>query len=301
MKLKSKITRRWRRLLAAAASLVLLLLALFLWNGIEDSWMIPESGVTSHSAVEPGEHLTIMAWNLAKCDFHQGGLDFKSTDAVRDRLDEIAEVVHSENVDLLFVSEVVLEAAPCLVNQVEYLAEQAGFHAWCYGDNYSFGLPFVRIRSGNAILSRFPLTADRVEQLRGETSVWNPTGARRVLWAEVELGGKSLACASIRNDSIDLENNAAQTADILAELGPEPVLIAGDFNAEPGDEPMELWRESGRFRGVFDGPATYPAKAPYRRIDTVLVPQTWPAGATSRVLDVDLSDHEPVVVKTAWN
>ncbi len=60
---------------------------------------------------------------------------------------------------------------------------------------------------------------------------------------------------------------------------------------------MELWKRSGRFRGVFQGAPTYPAASPYRRIDTILIPAAWPGAITQTVLDEDLSDHEPVVVE----
>lgn len=297
---------RWLKLLALGA---LLLAALFCWNGLSTSWQEPTSGRTDHPervfrAPEGGEvELTLMAWNIAKCNFHAGGASFKTKDEVREQLDRIAAVVTQESVDLLFLSEVILEAAPCRVNQVAYLAEQAGFAHWCYGDNYSFGVPGARIRSGNALLSKLPMEALRVEQLPGGTPFWRPTGNRRILWAEVRLGNEPFHCASVRNNSFDLTNNAAQVAAILDGLPELPVVAAGDFNAASATEAFGLWRESGRFAGVFDGPATFPARRPDRRLDTVLLPLDWLDGYaatwTDEVLDVDLSDHEPVVVRAA--
>ncbi len=287
--------RKW--LLRVLGALPFLGFALFVWNGSSRAWQVPDSGTTQLAPSIPGETLRIMAWNLAKCGFHQGGFDFLSTDEVERKLDAIAEVIRREEIDLLFLSEVVIEAFPCPVNQVAYLADKASFSDWCYGDNYSFGLPFARIRSGNAILSRFALNPVSVEQLAGETSLWDPTGQRRVLWADLEFGQETLRVGSIRNDSFDLKNNAVQTREILESLGAQPTLLGGDFNAEPGSEPMELWKRSGRFRGVFQGAPTYPAASPYRRIDTILIPAAWPGAITQTVLDEDLSDHEPVVVE----
>ena len=298
---------RIRRLVKVLGAALLFLAALFSWNGLETSWRVPVSGSTGCpermiSGTEGTPFaLTLMAWNIAKCGFHQGGTTFRSKGEVRAQLDRMAAVILEHEVDLLFLSEVVLEAAPCQVNQVAYLAERAGFAHWSYGDNYSFGVPGARIRSGNAFLSRLPMEALRVEQLPGGTPFWRPTGNRRILWADVALPGGVVACASLRNDSFNLVNNAVQVREILAGLGQAPTVAAGDFNAPPGTEPMRLWESSGRFAGVFDGDATYPSQAPTRRIDTVLLPVEWrdslSATWSEEVLDVDLSDHEPVVVR----
>ncbi|MCP5020483.1 MAG: hypothetical protein GY930_01795 [bacterium] len=243
-----------------------------------------------------------MAFNLAKGFVYDGGLDFKTEEQITSWLDEVAALVIAEEVDLLFLSEVVFEAGPCPINQVTYLAEAAGFHAWAYGDFYSFGIPGYRMRSGNAILSRFPLKALEVQQLAGARHFWNPHGTRRLLWAEIELGGaQPLLVGSGRNETFIRVNKPVQVRQILDRLkteGDRPVLLAGDFNDTPTSESFRLWRGSGRFQGVFDGKPTWPARAPRRRIDSVLVPIAWPELVGERVLDVKLSDHRPVVVVT---
>ncbi|MDF1838908.1 MAG: hypothetical protein P1V35_13640, partial [Planctomycetota bacterium] len=53
---------------------------------------------------------TLMAWNIAKCDFHQGGLNFRSEEDVRGHLDKLAAVILEQDVDILFLSEAVFEA-----------------------------------------------------------------------------------------------------------------------------------------------------------------------------------------------
>ena len=289
------MTRR-RRLFGLALLALVALLALFAWNGLERSWRVPESGLTTAPADAAGPTLRVMAFNLAKLGFHRGGLEFADSSEVRSRLEAVAAVAREHEADLLFLSEVVWQAGTSPVNQVIELAEAAGFHAWTYGDNYSWGLPGLRVRSGNAILSRFPLRDGRVTQLVGGAPFWNPTNNRRLLEAEVQLGDSWLRCASLRNDSIDLANNAAQVEQILSALPDDPLLLAGDVNAEPHERPLALLRESGRFRGVFDGAPTFPSHAPGRRIDTVLVPASFGGVVSQVVLDVNLSDHEPVLV-----
>ena len=223
------------------------------------------------------------------------GYRFAKPAAVRARLDAIAQQLREHEVDLAFLSEIVREAAPAPLDQVRYLAEAAGFHAWVYGDNYSFGLPFARIRAGNALLSRFPLRPGAVLQLPGARPFYRPTNNRRVVFGELLLGTRAHPFAVVRLDSFDLANNLRQGRALLAESSRD-TLFGGDFNCEPGDAAFQLWRDSGRFAGVFDGPPTYPAHAPSRRIDTVLVPPSFGRVLEARVLDWDLSDHEPVLV-----
>ncbi|MFT5200169.1 MAG: endonuclease/exonuclease/phosphatase family metal-dependent hydrolase [Planctomycetota bacterium] len=295
--------RKRTKISLTLAAVPTLLVALFCWNGLETSWRIPESGVTKAPAAVPGDELTIMAFNLAKGFVHEGGLSFKTEAQITDWLDEVAALVVAEGVDLLFLSEVVFEAGPCPINHVVHLAEAAGFHAWAYGDFYSFGIPGYRMRSGNAILSRFPLKALEVQPLAGARRFWNPRGTRRLLWAEIELGdAEPLLVGSVRNETFIPANKPVQVREILDRLqgeGHRPVLLAGDFNDTPDSESFRLWRDSDRFQGVFDGAPTWPTwptRAARRRIDSVLVPIAWPDLVGERVLDVKLSDHSPVVV-----
>ena len=97
------------------------------------------------------------------------------------------------------------------------------------------------------------MEALRVEQLPGGTPFWQPTGNRRSLWAEVTPGSGRVLCASLRNDSFELENNAAPVRQILAGMPAGPVIAACDSNAVPGTEPLRLWEATGRFAGVFNG------------------------------------------------
>ncbi len=276
------------------------LLALFTANGIRSRSAPPESGTVvappargSGAAEHPGR-LVVVAWNIARAGAYRGGLDFASPDDVRARLERMAELIRSAEPDLVFLSEVVRECGPCPVDQVETLARLTGLFHFAFGEEKSFGLPFYRLRSGNALLSRRPLRPVANEQLAGGRPFFEPTNNRRILWCDVELEDGPLRVGSVRNDSFDLANNAQQVRQILARLDGRPALLAGDFNAEPHDPSLALLGESGLFAGNFDGPPTFPARAPRRRIDYVLAPRDWRV-VSERVIATDLSDHLPVV------
>lgn len=294
--------------LAAAASVLVvaaLVLALFVWNGTRETWRVPRTGENRHvvrSVAHPSEDgartLRVMAFNAAKCGFHRGALEFASADEVRATLDRVASAIRAESPDLVCLSEVVMEAAPYDLDQVEYLAGACGFARWAAAENYSFGIPGFRIRSGNAVLANLELRALDVQQLAGARPFWSPTGNRRALWFEVRVNDAWLLGASIRNDSFDLANNLVQVDELIARVGERLALIAGDFNAEPGTPPMERWLAGGRFVGFAAEPPTFPAGAPTRRIDQVLAPAAWKV-TDLRVVDTGVSDHLAVVATFA--
>ena len=117
---------------------------------------------------------------------------------------------------------------------------------------------------------------------------------RRVLWCTLDVDDTPILIASVHNDSFNGTNRLRQTHQILEFVGNRPALLAGDFNARPDEPPMQLIRDSQRFVGAFDGPATFPAKKPVQTIDYILAPGAWTL-IDHRVIETDASDHLPVV------
>jgi len=234
-----------------------------------------------------------MTYNIAKC-FVREGFAFRDADDVRRLLDKIGALMNTENPDLVFLSEAVFECGPCPVNQVRYLAEKTGMHAYAFGANYNWGLPFYRMRSGNALLSRFPLKAREVEQLPGGQPFYNPRNNRRILWCEVTINGTAVTAGVVHNDSFNIRNNLTQARYLLDRLDGKPALLAGDFNAKPRQAPINAFAQSGLFSAEFDGPATYPSTNPVRCIDFIMAPRGWIL-KEHRAITSTLSDHLPVL------
>lgn len=267
------------------------LLALFVIDGLSGDWRTPIVTCTNAGAGDARpESLRVAALNVAKCDVHTGGMSFASVDSVTSRLDRIAACLTAEACDVVLLSEVVFECGPVPVDQVDYLARKAGFGWYATGENYRFGLPIFRIRTGNAILSRRPLRPVETQALNGDRPFWNPTNRRRALWCEMELGDGWLLVGSVRNDSFDLANNSVQVDQLLRFSEGRPALIGGDFNAPPDSESMEKLRGSRRFVLPTDSTPTFPASSPSRRIDEILGPATWKI-VRSAVFDTGVSDH----------
>lgn len=296
----SKLRRRWRIPLLVLVLVVVAPPLMFALNGtVLAKGERPTAG--TYTGVEPvpaadGEAISVVSYNVAKGFAHKSGLEFDTPQSVRGRMTRMAEAVRAENPDLVFLSEVMTECTPCPVDQLEVLARACGLPHWAFGENYCFGLPFVRVVGGNAILSRTPLVPVANPSLSGHKPFWDTGNSRRALFASTEVKGRTVLLGSLHNDSYDRKNNAVQVREILAFIGDRPCLLAGDFNAKSTEEPIKLVRESGRFVGAFDGPPTFPADAPEKRIDYVFAPAGWEHVET-RVLDTRASDHRPVVAR----
>ena len=294
------MTRR-RKILAAVlavAAVPVLAGLLFVVNGLLlADGTSPRSGVVtgavSAPARTPGE-IRVMGFNVAKCFIYEGGVRFASRKEVAARLDRMCAIIREANPDILCLAEVAREGGPCDVDQVRYIAEHTGLANWAFGENFSFGLPFLRVVSGNAVLSRFPVRPVANISLAGRKPFYVTKNNRRALLCRVGADGAELHVWAIHNDSFNLTNNLAQVSQELAYEASADVVMAGDFNAWPGTAPIKALRESGRFSGVFDGPKTFPSDAPDRTIDFVLGPAAWRV-MNHRVIVDTASDHCAVV------
>ncbi len=293
---------RWR-LWWWVSGAVLALVALFAWNGLVLAHgQSPVSSDTdprnrhmpARSTATADGRIRVLAWNLAKCFVYRGGLSFASRDDVESRLGRMVAVIRAENPDLVFLSEVVTECTPCNVDQVRFLSRETHLQFWVFGENYNFGLPFLRMVGGNAILSKDRLRPVGNPDLVGRKPFYMTRNNRRILFCRAVVAGELVLLGAMHTDSFDLVNNLRQTQQVLAFENHAPMLLAGDFNAEPDSASLAAVVGSGRFVGALHGPATYPAESPRRRIDYVFGPVGWKL-IDSRVLDEKTSDHRPVV------
>lgn len=292
-----------KRIALALLVIILTPVALFAFNGLVlGHGETPVLSHTAHPATAPlaGESpkVKVMAYNIAKCFVHRYGLSFNTVEAVQKRLDGIIAVVNTEQPDLLFLSETVVECGPCNVDQVASIANATGMHAVLFGENYNAGLPFYRVMGGNAILSRRPLEAVANPSLAGRQPFYITKNNRRALWGATELGGKRVLLASLHNDSFNIRNNLAQLEQILAFAGDTPAIIAGDFNARPDQAPIALMQKSGKFVGKVDGPQTFEAGKLYEVIDYIFAPKSWEL-LSHHTINTLASDHLPIVSEFA--
>lgn len=247
--------------------------------------------------VVPGEADAGVPLRVATYNIHAGaGLDGRFD------LGRTAGAIRSLDADVVGLQEVDehWDGRSRFTDEARELAARLGmrvFFAPIY-DRPGAGPGAPRRRFGVALLSRHPIVdAANHEISRLPTQGPDPHPARLPGFGEVAVqvrGARVHVFCTHLDFRPDPTVRAAQVRDMLAITGRErgPVVLVGDFNAEPGSRELApLWES---LRDVVPGGGTYPADRPIRRIDLVAVsPGLRPVGA--RVAPTTASDHRPVV------
>ena len=190
------------------------------------------------------------------------------------------------------------------VDQTAWLSERLGMHGihgWTVRrvrrDRSADG------RHGNALLSRQPWTGRQVTRFADVAGVERRgvvAGTTRTPLGPVRFVSAHLSTRHASLRSAEVGQLLTVVAKDRAAAVRTPVVVAGDFNAEPrnpeladlADTLTDAWR--GSRQGLGD---TAPAAKPWRRTDHVWVGGLTPVGAA--VLRTEASDHLPVVVDLA--
>ncbi len=311
--------RRWgRRVLALLATIAVVSLT---WHvalrGTAPlrAVRIVENGQAPPTPVpdERSMRLRVGTWNIA----HGRGLaesNFGSNEAARlQRLRNIAAVLEAQDLDLVILNEVDFDCTWSHgVNQASFIAEAAGFSWWAEQRNVDTGAPFLRLAYGNALLSRHRIrSADRLEHDAASGLLSMIAGYKRTLLCEVEFYRRAVVLMSVHLHEHDAAARMSSALDIAraAEQHDLPVIAGGDLNAgasgqwpySPGATALNSLLRSGVLKpdsafGQSAPQMTWPADAPHMRLDWILAPSDWKV-ISSTVLNVQLSDHRPVIVE----
>ncbi|EMS35034.1 Putative secreted protein [Mariniradius saccharolyticus AK6] len=174
------------------------------------------------------------------------------------------------------------------------LAELTGMHGY-----FAKAIDFSQGGYGEAILSKWPLEFSTI-------SLPTPMGGegRSMAFAKVEFSdGKEFIFAGTHLCHEFEANRNAQTEEIIRQLLRHelPVVIAGDFNFEPNERAYGILSKDFLDAALLlnaSPAATYPAEAPTSRIDYFWISQDLRGTVISiEVLDVDFSDHRPILMK----
>jgi endonuclease/exonuclease/phosphatase family metal-dependent hydrolase len=222
-----------------------------------------------------------------------------------DNLARVADVVRAAGADVVLLQEVDRGTRRSGgVDQPATLARLTGYHA-------AFGrtLDYDGGQYGIAVLSRWPVRRDTLVHLPIDPpqeragGSYEPRGAQQVT---LDAPRGPLAVVNTHLDaSRDDGYRRQEIRTVLAiaraaGAGGVPVLVGGDFNAEPGSAPhaaalaaglRDAWTECGRGDAL-----TYPEDRPVKRIDYLYL-----TGAArcdeARVIESRASDHRPVVFR----
>jgi endonuclease/exonuclease/phosphatase family metal-dependent hydrolase len=234
------------------------------------------------------------------------------------RLLEISDFLRNENLDIIVLNEVDFNCTWSYgVNHARYIAARTGHKYRIEETNLDLSLPLLRIRCGNAILSRYPLDNSAVVDLPSYTMFEGLViGKKRGVMATVRPEGREPFCVLAlhlddRSEKIRVES-VEKIAPIISDCTSRglPLVIAGDLNSGfPGfhrsfgssykDNAMAKLRAVGEFRFRPDGKPkkadmTYPAGKVNRTIDWI-IPTTHFTFSEYKVIPVSYSDHYPVI------
>lgn len=209
-------------------------------------------------------------------------------------LEQLAEFIKRENPDLVALQEVDVntyrDRAPDQ-NGKNFINELA-YHTGMFGA-YGKTIDYKGGYYGIGILSKYPLAAtERVFLPKTE----HGKEQRALLIADIEYRDKTyLTFISTHLDYTNTKERQIQVKELNALLKdkPHPIIIAGDFNAEPSSE--EISKGMSNWLQTCNDNPTIPAKNPKAKIDYIFAypKEKWDVIDTKN-FDLLLSDHLPV-------
>lgn len=228
--------------------------------------------------------------------------------------------IRSGNGDLAGTAAAIRALAPDVVALQEvdvHWAERSGFadQASALAERLGMHARFARIyhlpaasadqparEFGVALLTRYPIVRSRNDTLtRLSTQEANPVPAPMpgLLEATIDVRGTPVRVFDTHLDyRKDPGVRARQVREMLAHIdaSPGPTLVFGDMNATPDAPELQplLHRLHDAWTGAAGPGFTYPAEAPAKRIDYVLVSAHFHV-RTATVPATEASDHRPVV------
>ncbi len=234
----------------------------------------------------------------------------------RQRHRSIVETLRTIDADVIALQEVWEDAER---NQAAAIADELGYPAHVYAHN----LERDGVRSGNAVLARWPIVRTETRVLpRAAASVADDEGEERLaVLAEVDgpRGPIQIFCAHLSwraDHSAVRQAQAGEICRFVRECRPRrfPAIVAGDLNAEPSSDEIRLLtgraaspvpgvvlRDAWEAAGRRDPGHTWSNENPFarasldldRRIDHILVGSPKQGGA-GQVLEAWIAGDHPV-------
>jgi endonuclease/exonuclease/phosphatase family metal-dependent hydrolase len=222
--------------------------------------------------------LRVLSYNI-----HHGEAMDKKFDYER-----LAKVINDLSPDIVALQEVDVGTERASgVDQAALLGRLCKMH-------HAFGhaMPYQGGQYGEAILSRFPIEKVLVHPLPYQFEQ-EPRAALEVRITPEGIGPIVFVGTHLCHQKVE---NRVQQTQRIGKLFPKqegsPVILAGDFNARPGSEPMKVLLEAGWVDAV----------APHSVIDYVLLRSCdpWKVKEVTIVDEPVVSDHDPVMVVLQW-
>lgn len=168
-------------------------------------------------------------------------------------VDAVAQTLQALNPAIVCLNEVDLRKQPAGLEQLSKILGTEHVHFFGH----------VRGTYGNAILSRYPLTATRDVHVEGGSQLEHPKGSgqiyrigRGMAVATLQLPGRTFTIASLHLDHMSEDERVVQMSHVLREassFGGNPHIIVGDLNALLRDDYSAAEWASAEAKAVRNG------------------------------------------------
>lgn len=223
---------------------------------------------------KPQARVRLLTLNIAHGRRSAGLKASVAPETVQANLAAVAAFLREQDADLVALQEV--DAASTWTNsvdQLEYLAEAAGYPYRYHGIHFDAAMGPLRMAYGTGLLSRLELRDTVSWVLPG--SSWHSKGA---VAAAIEINGQPVTVVSVHLDSGDSASRMRQVDALVALISKRnrPWVILGDLNstwADESDAVRRMCEELGvrPARSDSERRPTYPASSPHKSIDWILV------------------------------
>ncbi|MGF1676050.1 MAG: endonuclease/exonuclease/phosphatase family protein [Rivularia sp. (in: cyanobacteria)] len=248
-----------------------------------------------------------------------------------DNLKTVVEGLKPLNADFIGIQEIDLESKRSFnINQVDELAEQLSFNQAAIAINWDknyvpfpylpFSAHFGRILSGQAILSRYPITNNKrivLDKVASKPFFYNALYLDRVAQvSEIKVNNRAVIIINVHLEAFDAPTRRKQTEYIqklLSEyVDKYPVLLIGDFNStvppipENPQPTVDILLKTAAIKSALppealNNPqiATFPSDKPIVKFDYVFYTPKNIEVIEWRIVDQvkQASDHLPVMLK----
>jgi endonuclease/exonuclease/phosphatase family metal-dependent hydrolase len=290
--------------------------------------------------------LRVLSWNIAYAQGRGSAGDHEyipaSEELMRERLQKMGELIQKQKADIVLLQEVDFASGRSHhLNQLKLIQEASGLSFAASALTWKAGyIPypywpiqhhFKKIRSGGAILSRYPIThthAFRYPKPKHLSFLYRAFYLFRYSqWASIQLGEKSISVINNHLEAFDLtsrEQQALSLKDLIRERNDKPplLLFGGDLNTTPpsaqrkknfpdalednyeNDSTLEIFESLSEFREMIPREKyteneekyfTFPAWAPSRRLDYLFIHKNREIDEALVLHEAgDLSDHLPI-------
>jgi endonuclease/exonuclease/phosphatase family metal-dependent hydrolase len=209
-------------------------------------------------------------------------------------LEAIAGVINKENPDLVAIQEVDVHTGRSgrQVSEAEELASKTGLKAY-----FAKSIDYDGGDYGVLILSRYPMANEHTYRLPTASGT---KGEPRVLaTAEIKLPGRSILFACTHLDAQRQDSSRYLQINALTDILKKeklPVVIGGDFNAEPNSRVIQVLDQFLTRTCVEHCGFTIPSDQPTKTIDFIAyTSKAFQVQDHQAIQEAYASDHLPVM------